>query len=272
MNTYPRKAGLHHHYTANLADFQAALASGLAASGVVASGLAASGIFLPPGGAIGQSLLKNSGDDGAASWHDIEDMATSEFDSSLVLAPDGAGGVEFRVEAGGGGTPHDLLDGTENQDTLTGSVVAGDVIIGNDTPKWARLARSVPGAVHLFNFFGITNGETTPSWKALFDTTNPSTQAFGDAAAVGTADVAAHRDHKHAMPASPAAYATVQDEGTPLTQRSTVNFVGAGVSAADSGGVTTVTISGGTGGGGSVANVRSYISFGSNMTGQAYTP
>jgi hypothetical protein len=37
-----------------------------------------------------------------------------------------------------------------------------------------------------------------------FDTTVPSTQAFGDAAAVGTAAVAARRDHKHAMPASPA--------------------------------------------------------------------
>lgn len=36
-----------------------------------------------------------------------------------------------------------------------------------------------------------------------FDTTAPSTQAFGDAAAAGTAGVAARRDHKHAMPALP---------------------------------------------------------------------
>ena len=34
-----------------------------------------------------------------------------------------------------------------------------------------------------------------------FDATNPSTQAIGDAAAVGAAAVAARRDHKHAMPA-----------------------------------------------------------------------
>lgn len=33
-----------------------------------------------------------------------------------------------------------------------------------------------------------------------FDTTDPSTQAFGDAAVVGTIDFAARRDHKHAMP------------------------------------------------------------------------
>jgi hypothetical protein len=40
---------------------------------------------------------------------------------------------------------------------------------------------------------------------------------------------------------------TVEDEGTPVTQRSTMNFTGAGVSVADSGGKTTVTIVGGAG-------------------------
>lgn len=44
--------------------------------------------------------------------------------------------------------------------------------------------------------------------------------------------------------ALPGSYDTVQDEGSPLTQRTTINFVGAGVTAADSGGVTTVTIAG----------------------------
>ncbi len=38
---------------------------------------------------------------------------------------------------------------------------------------------------------------------AAFDATAPTTQAFGDAAAVGTAAFAARRDHKHAMPATP---------------------------------------------------------------------
>jgi hypothetical protein len=36
-----------------------------------------------------------------------------------------------------------------------------------------------------------------------FDATVPSTQAFGDSAVVGTASVAARRDHKHAMPTAP---------------------------------------------------------------------
>jgi hypothetical protein len=39
---------------------------------------------------------------------------------------------------------------------------------------------------------------------ATFDTTVPVTQAFGDAAATGSADRAARRDHVHGMPANPA--------------------------------------------------------------------
>lgn len=47
------------------------------------------------------------------------------------------------------------------------------------------------------------------------------------------------------------AYSTVQDEGAPLTQRSTINFVGAGVTVTDDGvSKTTVTIPGGGGGSG----------------------
>ena len=41
-----------------------------------------------------------------------------------------------------------------------------------------------------------------------FDATSPTTQAFGDAAATGSATVAARRDHKHAMPAAPTTVAT----------------------------------------------------------------
>ncbi len=39
----------------------------------------------------------------------------------------------------------------------------------------------------------------------------------------------------------------IEDEGTPVTQRSNLNFTGAGVSVADSGGKTVVTIGGGGG-------------------------
>lgn len=47
--------------------------------------------------------------------------------------------------------------------------------------------------------------------------------------------------------AAGSAYSTVEDEGTPLTQRTAMNFVGAGVTAADAGGKTVITIPGGGG-------------------------
>lgn len=63
-------------------------------------------------------------------------------------------------------------------------------------------------------------------------------------------------------------YTTVQDEGVALTARTTMNFVGAGVTAADSGGVTTVTIPGGSGSGNSVTVT---VDFGAGFTDKAQT-
>lgn len=48
-----------------------------------------------------------------------------------------------------------------------------------------------------------TNAIRTNATIAAFDATVPVTQAFSDAAATGSAGVAARRDHKHGMPASP---------------------------------------------------------------------
>lgn len=51
---------------------------------------------------------------------------------------------------------------------------------------------------------------------------------------------------------------TIQDEGVSLTQRTTIDFTGAGVSVADSGGKTVVSISGGGGGSGNVITPQDY--------------
>lgn len=50
----------------------------------------------------------------------------------------------------------------------------------------------------------------TDATVAVFDATVPTTQAIGDAAATGSAGVAARRDHKHAMPVAADIYALAQ--------------------------------------------------------------
>ena len=95
---------------------------------------------------------------------------------------------------------HNILSATHG-DTLTGTVVAGDVIIGNSTPKFSRLAISIPAA-SVRNVLGIDNGETIPSWKTALDSTNPTTIAVSASASPGTSLIFSHRDHTHGAPAT----------------------------------------------------------------------
>ena len=59
---------------------------------------------------------------------DIENIGNDEYDVTIA-------------STGGGGSPQDLLDGVNHQDTLIGSVLQGDLIKGNGTPLWARFPR-----------------------------------------------------------------------------------------------------------------------------------
>jgi hypothetical protein len=53
-----------------------------------------------------------------------------------------------------------ILDSDSHGDTLTGTVVRGDLIIGNSTPKWSRLARGTSGAF-------IRNDGSDVQWSTL---------------------------------------------------------------------------------------------------------
>ena len=70
-----------------------------------------------------------------------------------------------------GSAAHDILSATHS-DSLTASVVRGDLLIGNSTPKWARLAKGTSGHV-------LTMGANDPAWTA--STTGASAQDFIDA-------------------------------------------------------------------------------------------
>lgn len=82
--SWVRRIGTHLHLANNIQDFEDAVTA-----------IASDVTGIPDGGTTGQALLKDSGTDGDASWHNIEDIATAETDTTTRLAPDGAGGVEF---------------------------------------------------------------------------------------------------------------------------------------------------------------------------------
>ena len=94
----------------------------------------------------------------------------------------------------------DAVPGIPTDATLTFTDVTTN---DSSTSKHGFVPKAVAPASGLINFVGIANGETVFTNKALFDATVPTTQAFGDSAAVGSAAVAARRDHKHAMMAAP---------------------------------------------------------------------
>jgi len=62
-------------------------------------------------------------------------------------------------------TAHNVLSATHG-DTLTASVVRGDVIIGNSTPKWARLAVGAAASI-------LSSDGTDVSWAAATGTGSP---------------------------------------------------------------------------------------------------
>lgn len=55
----------------------------------------------------------------------VEGLSTAETDTSLVLAPDGAGGLEFRAETGGAGTSYILIQDQKAQNTSGGTFTSG---------------------------------------------------------------------------------------------------------------------------------------------------
>jgi len=80
----------------------------------------------------------------------IGDLLYASNITTLSRLPIGPIGYAL-ISGGPGAAPywgqllHNLLQSTVHTDTLTGTVVRGDVIVGNATPKWSRLAIGLAG-------------------------------------------------------------------------------------------------------------------------------
>jgi hypothetical protein len=109
-------------------------------------------------------LARHAGDLDDDGHEIVETGITAETDATLVLAPDGAGGVEFRAETGGAGATF-----------ATPAIVLGTVAAAGAATTVIR----------------------SDSTIVAFDATMPTTSVPTDAAATGSAAKAARRDHVH---------------------------------------------------------------------------
>ena len=94
--------------------------------------------------------------------------------------------------------------------TVPATNAQNQMTISNATPAWILLA--APSAQYQILITGAD--PYTPVWTARFDATVPNTIEPDDAAAAGSATVAAHRDHEHGIVcAAPVATGTANTEG-----------------------------------------------------------
>ena len=77
---------------------------------------------------------------------------------------DGSGNIAVHTGDCGGGANVDLLDGSVHQDTLVGTVVLGDIIHGNVTPAWARLAGNITTTKMYLTQTGSGAVSAVPVW------------------------------------------------------------------------------------------------------------
>ena len=124
------------------------------------------------GAADGQVPIWNEGD---VTWEpgDVEEIATAATDPSLVLAPDGSGGVEFRAETTGETLPLTKFD---RVDLLRGFSLTkqGVVISPGGVGSWKRSLVESPDVFwspeagkYAMEFVGYTGAVGSPSVAAI---------------------------------------------------------------------------------------------------------
>ena len=172
-------AAAHSHAFADLTDYPADGVgvltndgAGVLSWGPAGGSLAFADLTDYPADAVG--VLTNDGA-GNLSWGAGGSLAFADLtdypaDAAGVLTNDGAGNLSW---AAGGGA-HVLLSATHT-DTLADTVIAGDLLIGNATPKWARLAAGAVGQI-------MEMGAALPGWgrKITISASDPSGGSDGD--------------------------------------------------------------------------------------------
>ncbi len=91
------------------------------------------------------------------------DMTMFGLGSALDVIRVNAGGTDLEFAAASGSSPHALLDGTQNNDTVANAPSRGSLIYGNATPKWDELVLGSAKKV-------LASDGTDAGWAALDNT------------------------------------------------------------------------------------------------------
>ena len=205
---------------------------------------------------------------------DLPFEPTINFIGLGVTAVDDPGNNRINITIPGS-TPHNLLDGVQNQDTVANLASQGSLIIGDAFAFWTELLKGASGTFlkagastiswefilkadisdFAHNLLSASHGDTivgTPVLGDLIKGNAGTWQRFLKGTALQQIRVnAGGTDLEYFTPTPfPTLYnQTIQDEGIALTQRPTFNFIGAGVTAVDNAGFsrTDITISGSSG-------------------------
>lgn len=175
------------------------------------------------------------------------------------------------VAGGGGGAPTSATYITQTPDaTLTNEQamsLSGTGIVVNTTGTGVLTIYTGASCTNQFiRALSATGAATCASVNLASDVTGALPQGNGGTGTGALTCAAGERLTSNGTVYSCSAvvtqaYTTVEDEGVAVTQRTNVNFTGAGVSCVDSGGKTVCTVSGGGGGGGTSPLILSFGGF-----------
>ena len=164
---------------------------------------------IPQGYNVFFDIIQEIQDEGIA----LPFRPTLNFIGTGVVATEDVPNNRINVDIPGNVQPHNLLDGSQNQDTVANAVTRGDLIVGNASPLWDVLSIGTALQQLRVNAGGLELEYFTPAPASSF-------------------------------------YQTIQDEGVALPQQPTFNFIGPIVTAVDdpANNRTNITITGGAGG------------------------
>lgn len=181
-----------------------------------------------------------------------------QYDGSAFIAiTPGTAGQYLTSHGDTNASPAALLTWTTNSALVNPMTAIGSLIKADTGGAPIELARPATSGDWPDSFLGVTGG--SPGWRKLggakVDTYLDYLEQGSDPAAiVGGGLLYTKTDHHlyyresggavHDLLATGSGYNTIQDEGTPLTTRTTVDFQGAAVTASDNGSKTIVSIPG----------------------------